>query len=248
MPRPIWFEIPADDISRALRFYEDVFGWKARKLEEMEYWMVDLPQAPMSVMGGAIMPRSMGNCVRNTIFAPSLDEYVAKVESAGGKIAAPRMEIPGGWWAGCADPDGIEFGLMEPAPMDEAPPPLSGEPGPLLTIVHFEIPAADVQRAIKFYQTVFNWKITKFEGPWEYWLVQTGPADEPGMDGAIHPRQKHACTSNTIRIADIDEYLSKVQEAGGKVTTDKQFYEKVGHVAVCEDTEGNAFGLIQNEH
>jgi uncharacterized protein len=246
MPRPVWFEIPADDISRALKFYEDVFGWKARKLEGMEYWMIDLPKAPMSVMGGAIMPRSMGQCVRNTIYTPSLDEYLAKVEKAGGKLVSPRMEIPGGFWASCTDTEGVEFGLMEAAPMDEAPPPIKADATPMLTIVHFEIPVEDVPRAIKFYQTVFDWKIIRFEGPWEYWLVETGPADQPGMNGAIHPRHKHSCTSNTISVPDIDEYLRKVQEAGGKVTMEKQFYEKVGHVAVCEDTEGNAFGLHQS--
>jgi predicted enzyme related to lactoylglutathione lyase len=247
MPRPIWFEIPADDVSRALKFYENVFGWKANKLEGMDYWIINLPRAPQSVMGGAIMPRSMGKCTRNTIYAEPLDEYIAKVEKAGGKLTSPKMPIPGGMWAACTDPDGVEFGLMEPTAMEEAPPPLDPKAVPMLTIVHFEIPVDDVQRAIKFYETVFDWKVTKFEGPWEYWMVETGPADEDGFNGAIHPRHEHSCTSNTVAVPDIDEYLRKVNGAGGKITMEKQYYEKVGHVAVCEDTEGNAFGLHHSE-
>jgi predicted enzyme related to lactoylglutathione lyase len=31
MPKVIWFEIPADDPERAIKFYEDVFGWKIEK-------------------------------------------------------------------------------------------------------------------------------------------------------------------------------------------------------------------------
>jgi predicted enzyme related to lactoylglutathione lyase len=49
--------------------------------------------------------------------------------------------------------------------------------------VHFEIPAENPQRAINFCSTVFGWKFTKWDdGPMEYWMVETGPASEPGQD------------------------------------------------------------------
>ncbi len=38
-------------------------------------------------------------------------------------------------------------------------------------VVHFEIPADDPARAVKFYEKVFGWKFQKWEGPMEYWLV-----------------------------------------------------------------------------
>lgn len=41
-------------------------------------------------------------------------------------------------------------------------------------IVHFEIPADDPERAIKFYEDVFGWEVQKWEGPFDYWLVTTG--------------------------------------------------------------------------
>ncbi len=41
MPRPIHFEIPADDPDRAIAFYRDVFGWKFQKWEgPMPYWLI----------------------------------------------------------------------------------------------------------------------------------------------------------------------------------------------------------------
>src|SRR5439155_2181220 len=40
-------------------------------------------------------------------------------------------------------------------------------------VIHFEIPASDPERASAFYQKVFGWKIEKWPGPMEYWLVTT---------------------------------------------------------------------------
>ena len=50
-------------------------------------------------------------------------------------------------------------------------------------IVHFDIPADDPMRAVAFYQEVFGWKYDKWDGPMEYWLINTGPGDEPGIHG-----------------------------------------------------------------
>jgi predicted enzyme related to lactoylglutathione lyase len=40
MPTIVHFEIPADDVERARKFYTDLFGWKIEKTPEMDYWMV----------------------------------------------------------------------------------------------------------------------------------------------------------------------------------------------------------------
>ena len=50
-------------------------------------------------------------------------------------------------------------------------------------VVHFEIHATDPERAVKFYTTAFGWEMHKWEGPAEYWLIRTGPADQRGIDG-----------------------------------------------------------------
>ena len=46
------------------------------------------------------------------------------------------------------------------------------------TIVHFEIPADDVEKLREFYGQLFGWKIEKMPGPVEYWGIQTVPVDE----------------------------------------------------------------------
>jgi len=54
-------------------------------------------------------------------------------------------------------------------------------------VVHFEINAADPERAAMFYESVFDWEIKKWDGPVDYWLVMTGE-DDDGIDGAIVKR------------------------------------------------------------
>jgi len=49
------------------------------------------------------------------------------------------------------------------------------------TIIHFEIPAADAEKLKQFYAGLFGWKIAKYSGPMEYWMIQTVPTDDKGM-------------------------------------------------------------------
>jgi hypothetical protein len=56
---------------------------------------------------------------------------------------------------------------------------------PMPRVVHFEIPAQDPGKIAAFYNEVFGWEITKWEGGGEpYWLVKTG---EDGTLGITHP-------------------------------------------------------------
>ena len=40
-------------------------------------------------------------------------------------------------------------------------------------VVHFEIQAEDPDRAIRFYRSLFAWQFSKWEGPMDYWLIQS---------------------------------------------------------------------------
>lgn len=114
-------------------------------------------------------------------------------------------------------------------------------------IVHFEIPADDPERAIKFYETVFGWEITKWDGPFDYWLVKTGEEDEPGINGAIMSREMGEMVKNAIGVESFDEYAQKIEAAGGKMLMEKQIIPGVGAMASFEDTEGNISVIIEPE-
>jgi uncharacterized protein len=119
MPRPVHFEIPAENPQRAIDFYTKVFGWKFSKWDgPMDYWIITTGQTPEPGIDGGLMPRRDPNqpCV-NTIGVTNLDESVATVLASGGQIALPKMPVPGvGWLAYCKDTEGHIFGMMQNDP------------------------------------------------------------------------------------------------------------------------------------
>ena len=117
-------------------------------------------------------------------------------------------------------------------------------------IVHFEIHAENPDRAIQFYRTVLGWEFSKWDGPMPYWVVKTGPDNEPGINGGLMPRRgvidgeaviAYVCTA---QVPSVDDHTRKVEAAGGSVVVPKMPIPGVGWLAYCKDTEGNIFGLM----
>ena len=114
-------------------------------------------------------------------------------------------------------------------------------------VIHFEINAENPERAVKFYADAFGWEIEKWAGPVDYWLITTGEESEPGINGAIKHRSDNLATVNTIGVPSIDDALRAVTLAGGKVIQPKMPVPGVGYHAYCQDTEGNIFGIMQDD-
>ena len=114
-------------------------------------------------------------------------------------------------------------------------------------VIHFEIPMDNNERATTFYSSVFGWKIEK--SPFmDYWLATTGPDNEPGINGALAPRaDTMKTTTNTVGVPSVDEFLKKIAAAGGKAVTPKMPIPGIGYFAYCQDTEGNLFGIMQDD-
>ncbi len=113
-------------------------------------------------------------------------------------------------------------------------------------VVHFEISVDDPEQAKRFYEKVFDWKIEKW-GPMDYWLITTGTESEPGINGALKIREEKESTINIISVPSIDEFMKSVQENGGKVLNPKTSIPGVGYHAYCQDTEGNVFGILEED-
>src|SRR4051794_41763930 len=69
-------------------------------------------------------------------------------------------------------------------------------------VIHFEIHAADTDRAQRFYTEVFGWGVQNFGGPMDYRLLITGPDGEAGINGAILKRQGDAPAAGAAGGAD----------------------------------------------
>jgi uncharacterized protein len=112
----------------------------------------------------------------------------------------------------------------------------------MATIVHFELPADDVDRAKGFWSGVFGWTFEGMGGPFTYLMTK---GEEPV--GAIYPSQEGECGPVVyMPTDDIDATVAKIRGAGGSAD-DKQPIPTIGWYARCKDTEGNSFSLFQGD-
>jgi uncharacterized protein len=112
------------------------------------------------------------------------------------------------------------------------------------TIVHFELPSADADRASGFWGGLFGWQIgASVMGDFDYRMFDAGA----GQGGAVMPSDK-AGSGLIVYFGtdDIDASVAKVRELGGSAD-DKQPVPTHGWFAACTDTEGNSFSLWQSE-
>jgi predicted enzyme related to lactoylglutathione lyase len=119
----------------------------------------------------------------------------------------------------------------------------------MATIVHFDLPAEDLERAKTFYSGLFGWTFELPPGFTDYYFIGTTAEDgSPGVAGGMGkrgvPGQK---ITNYIGVPSIDTSLTEVARLGGKVLLSKMAVPKFGYLAVCEDTEGNSFGLWEED-
>ena len=113
-------------------------------------------------------------------------------------------------------------------------------------VVHFEFTAADPEASGRFYSEVFGWKINKWEGPIDYWLVETGEEGQPGINGGIMAAQEdQPPTTVTVDVESVDEMTAKVVAAGGQVVAPKMPVPGVGWMAYVTDPGGVLFSLMQ---
>jgi uncharacterized protein len=113
---------------------------------------------------------------------------------------------------------------------------------------HFEIPADDTERVQKFYGSLFGWQF-QTDPNFDYTFISTKTFDgKDGLSGGVYKRQDPAQrTTNYIDVESIEDSMKKVEELKGKVVTPKMSVKGMGHFAQCVDTEGNSFGLWQND-
>jgi len=115
-------------------------------------------------------------------------------------------------------------------------------------VVHFEIDAEKPERLVKFYENVFGWKMLKWEGPMDYWLITTGGEGELGINGGLGKRtESEPKTVNTIDVPSVDEFVRKVVENGGTIVVPKHAVPGVGWLVYFKDPEGNMFGMMQSD-
>ena len=125
--RVVYFEIQADEPSRAKDFYEKAFGWKIEKSEmdvPMDYWSITTGDKDKPGIDGGLYNRPKewsSHTYDCTILVEDIDQAIEAVKKAGGKIdkikeaeGAEKIEMKQiGWFARGTDTEGNRFGIMQ---------------------------------------------------------------------------------------------------------------------------------------
>lgn len=110
------------------------------------------------------------------------------------------------------------------------------------SICHIEISVTDAIKASGFYKELFNWEIDNSMGD-EYIFFKTGS----GPSGAFSKVKNHTAGNNLvnyIEVDDIDRYLKRAEELGGKQVVAKTEIPGHGWYAHAADLDGNLIGLF----
>jgi hypothetical protein len=122
MPRPIHFEIQAENTARAIKFYGDLFGWEFSQWGQESYWLVKTGEKDTPGIDGGLMPRqgpapAEGQAVSSFVCIVDVadaDAMATRIPEAGGRVVVPKMPIPTvGWLAYAKDTEGNLFGFMQ---------------------------------------------------------------------------------------------------------------------------------------
>jgi uncharacterized protein len=119
-------------------------------------------------------------------------------------------------------------------------------------VVHFEIPADDVERAKEFYANSFGWNLVDVP-EMQYVMAHTAETTADGMiqekgaiNGGLMKRGEVKGPVIVIDVPSIDDSIKKVELGGGKVVVPPMDIPGVGRYAYIGDTEGNVIGVIQS--
>lgn len=124
MDKVVHFEIPADDIGRAKKFYAGVFGWQINKapMPGADYYLVStvaadkkgMPAEPGAINGGMMKRMKRGESPIVVVNVASLDGALKKIEKSGGKVVMPKQDVGGmGLYARVADTEGNVIGVWQ---------------------------------------------------------------------------------------------------------------------------------------
>ena len=121
------------------------------------------------------------------------------------------------------------------------------------SVVHFELFAADVERARKFYERVFGWSFEIAGGP-DFYLITTGPQTDPGLTHGLIAKRRGGPPAEgslnsfriTISVRSIADTMAAIQAEGGKIRGSMAEVPEVGRVVEFADTEGNVACVMQH--
>lgn len=242
---PSWVDLATTDLPASVRFYTELFGWRAEDQgpDAGGYHMFTKGDRP--VAGGM---RTMGegqpSAWMTYVSVADADATARRIREAGGTIMVEPMDVlTVGRMAVAFDPSGAAFGLWQPK--DHRGAGVVNEPGAL---TWNELNTRDLKAALAFYPKVFDWVAETHTGEMDYteWKLHgrsiAGTMAMPPMVPAEVP--SHWLVY--FAAADCDATVEKAKTLGATVTMPPSDIEP-GRFSVMLDPTGAVFAVITSK-
>ncbi len=121
-------------------------------------------------------------------------------------------------------------------------------------VIHFEIHATDPEALAAYYVGLLGWELDLQPGI-EYWLIRTGPEDQPGINGGLLRRHVPGPAGGpvvnafvcTVQVESLADTLARNEELGGEVALPRMPVTGMGWLAYIRDPDGNTLGLLETD-
>jgi predicted enzyme related to lactoylglutathione lyase len=239
--KPIWVDLGTPDVDASIKFYGELFGWKADDAVEGFGGYRVLRKDGKQVAGVApLMSEQQPPAWMVYIGSDDAKAITEKVKQAGGNVIVEPMEIgETGSMAVYQDSTGAAIGVWQPNQMKGSD--IYDQPG---SMSYSELYTGDVEKAKQFYKQVFGWDSkTEDMGGQPYTMFSLGGQSITGtMQTENMPPNWH----EYFAVADCKESTEKAKQLGAKVMVDCTEIP-AGIFSILGDPNGAVFGLIQNK-
>ena len=238
-----WHELHTTDVRKAVRFYGELLGWKARE-ESMgpggTYTILSIGDRDV---GGATVAAGAAPHWLPYAVATSIDATLRKAAELGAKVEVPGTDIPNvGRFAIFRDSEGARLGLLQPAqlqPETDARPPVG-------TFCWTELMAADRARATSFYRSLLGYQVDQKDmGPsGKYDVLLRGTVQTGGIMKSPAPGAPAAWLSY-VAVDGVDAAAQRAERLGGKVMAPPTDIPGIGRFSVVLDPDGAAIAVFK---
>lgn len=240
--RFVWRELLTDNVEGAKGFYGELLGWtfKGSDMGPMgTYWLCHAGEA--QVAGIMQKPANLPAPPHwaGYVSVDDVDAALARAKEAGGQVPMPPMEVPDvGRMGVLLDPAGAVSWAFKSARGDlPIKRPAPGE------FCWESLAATDIKAAVAFYQKVYPWKASEFQGMTVFGTGE-GMENQVADVNAAPPGVPSHWLSNVV-VADLSESRGRVAKLGGKVLMEEIVVPNIGKIAVVQDPQGATLALFQ---
>jgi uncharacterized protein len=242
-----WHEMHSTDTKKSAGFYTSLNGWTANEMKmggEAVYTIFsngDNGIAGMMQHMGEIS--GQGSNWLTYVYVDDVDNAASTAQSIGGKIITQPADIPNiGRYSILEDLEGVRIAVIRLADNEKLPDEKTGY------FCWNEFMTRDLEKARKFYETIFGWKIKEasIPGAGPYNLLMNGEEEVGGLMQVSEECGDHpACWTNYILVNDIEKESARMVELGGKSVAGPDLIPGVGYYTIFKDPAGATSALYQ---